>query len=505
MPAVNFYLDTRSKAALKRVFCVVTHEGEQFPIRPGRSIPPENWDKKRKSVKGSSETLNEVRDVLNMIREIIEDKIPAEFEAIGIHYPTPAQIREAYETKYRHLVEKPVTKETRSEAKKPSRAMLPVHQRDFVEYMLEYHALKVGKMTNHGILRYKIVARELEWFRKKYEISTKVGDIDKVFWEKFSNFILHEEVKDETGRILKDRNVDVTLCSKLKKVNSVIEFFDLPMKTVKIKTIVSSMSDRENESFKHLESDEVMDVWEFNDFAKEPWLEAYRDAFVFNCFTGPRHNELISLTSEDVIDVMNPDGSGTIKTLRYKVSKQHGKPKMVEVPLNTIALQIIEKYQQIRRTRPFVNEWTDTNRKQKMINSDPLLKVNSNQKSNKYIKRLLFLVGLRQMSRHYKTKITEANYREFKPIGLISPEDTFVKRGNRTETVVMPRYETITCHSGRHSFACNLVEAGVDLYKVSKFLGHGSTVTTEKYYAKMKRMKLLSGVVDKFEVSRKAI
>jgi len=40
-------------------------------------------------------------------------------------------------------------------------------------------------------------------------------------------------------------------------------------------------------------------------------------------------------------------------------------------------------------------------------------------------------------------------------------------------------------HSTRHTFASYLVMAGVNIYRVSKWLGHASVTTTEKYYANL--------------------
>jgi len=43
---------------------------------------------------------------------------------------------------------------------------------------------------------------------------------------------------------------------------------------------------------------------------------------------------------------------------------------------------------------------------------------------------------------------------------------------------------TITPHIIRHSVATNLVSSGVPILRVSKLLGHSSSVITEKVYAK---------------------
>ena len=41
-----------------------------------------------------------------------------------------------------------------------------------------------------------------------------------------------------------------------------------------------------------------------------------------------------------------------------------------------------------------------------------------------------------------------------------------------------------TTHMFRHTFAVELLKAGVDIRKVSRALGHSSVTITEKYYAR---------------------
>ncbi len=61
-------------------------------------------------------------------------------------------------------------------------------------------------------------------------------------------------------------------------------------------------------------------------------------------------------------------------------------------------------------------------------------------------------------------------------------------------------YTGFKLHSLRHTFATNLVSAGVDIYTVSRLLGH-SDIRTTLIYAKA-RMETLRDAVDKLETSK---
>lgn len=53
-----------------------------------------------------------------------------------------------------------------------------------------------------------------------------------------------------------------------------------------------------------------------------------------------------------------------------------------------------------------------------------------------------------------------------------------LKAGRETE---MPKYQAVTTHTARRSFATNLYLRGVDLYTISKLLQHSDTKLTAKY------------------------
>lgn len=52
-------------------------------------------------------------------------------------------------------------------------------------------------------------------------------------------------------------------------------------------------------------------------------------------------------------------------------------------------------------------------------------------------------------------------------------------------------------HLARHSYACILLNSGVDMKTISKTLGHSSMRTTERIYAEMSNQTVITNITEK--------
>ena len=120
-------------------------------------------------------------------------------------------------------------------------------------------------------------------------------------------------------------------------------------------------------------------------------LDQVRDCFVFSCFTGLAHADLIRLSQQNIIT--GSDGSKWIKIHRQKTDN------LSSIPLLASAKAILEKY----KDHP------------QCVLNNVILPVNSNQKMNAYLKEIADLCGISKnlschLARHtFATTVTLNN------------------------------------------------------------------------------------------------
>lgn len=158
------------------------------------------------------------------------------------------------------------------------------------------------------------------------------------------------------------------------------------------------------------------------DFKDDPRLGLHRDLFVFHCCVGCRVSDLFSFTRDNIVGTQ----------LHYIARKtKEGRPITIQVPLNSTAQRILEKYKDVEGGRLFPESAYVS------YNSD--------------IKKMLKAVGI---DRHV----------------VVIDQKT-------RESVSRPIYEVASTHMARRTFIGNVYKKFKDQNMVSALTGHkpGST------------------------------
>ncbi|MDX5478334.1 MAG: site-specific integrase [Cyclobacteriaceae bacterium] len=158
------------------------------------------------------------------------------------------------------------------------------------------------------------------------------------------------------------------------------------------------------------------------DLSKNKKLERVRDVFCFSCATGLRYSDMKQLRRNHV------------NGMEIKITVQKTKKTLI-IPLNNYAYQILEKYKEMDRPLPVI----------------------SNQKMNDYLKDL----G------------KEAEF--FDPIEIVR------YRGAKKVVNVYPKYDLLSVHVGRKTFATLSLEKGIPAETVMEITGHKSYSSFQRY------------------------
>jgi len=180
------------------------------------------------------------------------------------------------------------------------------------------------------------------------------------------------------------------------------------------------------------------------DLTDNPRLDVIRDLFLIGCSTGLRFSDLSTLTPAQI-------NKGMITLTQIKT----GKP--VVIPVHDIVTKILNKY------------------------NGRLPESRSNQKTNEYLKEVC-----------KETKALKS---------LVSISGT---KGGETVTETVPKWQLVTTHTARRSFATNEYLAGTPSLTIMAITGH----KTEKSFMKYIRVtpdqhaKILQGIWNERKVNQ---
>ena len=144
---------------------------------------------------------------------------------------------------------------------------------------------------------------------------------------------------------------------------------------------------------------------------KSERLNRVRDLFLIGAFTGLRFSDFTSITKDNILS----------STIHIEQHKTGGK---VAIPLHRVVLEIWRKY------------------------GEKLPQPISNQKFNNYIKEVCKLAGIDEM------------------------EQKNITRGGMRVRQTYKKYELVTSHTARRSFATNLYLSGFPAISIMQITGH---------------------------------
>lgn len=171
----------------------------------------------------------------------------------------------------------------------------------------------------------------------------------------------------------------------------------------------------------YLTQDELKRLHDHN-FSFNPTLEKVRDLFIIGCFTGLRFSDLASLNDDNFID------KGT--KLKVKTEKTG---ELVIIPIHRYVKEVLKK------------------------NQGKLPPCLSNQKMNMYLKQVGEIAGINEEALITSTKGGQKHSESFK------------------------KWELITVHTARRSFATNAYLADVPTISIMKITGHKTEKSFLKY------------------------
>jgi site-specific recombinase XerD len=368
--------DSKSDDAL--IFLRITLNGQRAEFSTGRRCLPSQWNATASKLIG---TTNEVR-AFNMYLDTLQSKI----------YEAHRQLMQAGET----ITAESLKNKYKGKTDRPRMVM-----EIFQDHNDRMEALLGDEYAAGTLERYKTTMKHtIEFMEWKYNISDiDIKKIDHAFLTDYEFYLrtVRKCNNNTSVKYIKNFSKIINICLK----NGWLlrsPFINYSTKLKEVNRVYLTEAEIETIMKKKFATDRLSQI---------------RDVFIFSCFTGLAYVDVANLKRSDINLVMN--GEKWIFTKRQKTDT------ICNVPLLPPAEKIIQKY----AFHP------------QCLNSDKLLPVSSNQKTNEYLKDIATLCGINKV---------------------------------------------LTFHIARHTFATTVtLTNGVSIESVSKMLGHKSIKTTQHY------------------------
>ncbi|MBT3302640.1 MAG: site-specific integrase [Bacteroidetes bacterium] len=363
------------------IYVRISYDGSRTEMALNRSIDPDFWNLHRAQVKGNSKTAIQINQYMKTIEYQLYERLQDLREE---NKPISAK---AIKNTFLGIEENKIT-------------LVSI----FEDHNTNAKQLIGIDMNEKTYSRYVSCLKNLKEFMKKYhgKEDMDMNNINVDFLTKFLSYL-----KAEKGIT---HNTATKYLARLKKIVR-IAFANGWMKHYPFANLKLTY-DKVDRGF--LSNEELNKLKEAELHLER--LGLVRDCFLFSCYTGLAHTDLMNLRPSDI--VMGDDGNKWIKIHRKKTNEAN------HIPILNVTNELIEKYM----NHPYCQV------------KNRVMPVNSNQKTNAYLKEIAAIAKINQH---------------------------------------------LTSHLARHTFATTItLNNNVPIETVSKMLGH-SSVNMTKIYARL--------------------
>ena len=386
---LSFYLrkSRTNKTSESDIYLRISVNNKRSALSINRKVDPRKWHSKSEKMMGKSAEATELNNFTNVLRNKIKN------------------IHQDLIEKNQVISAKSIIDEFKGVNKKQPKMTLQA----FKEHNAQMDRLSGKSISKSTAKRYWTCYNHIEQFiNEEYKKDDyPMNDINHHFISKFEYFLKTKRECNHNSALKYVNNF-----KKIVRIALANQWMDRdPFYNYKVQfETVEREFLNEEEVQKLIDKDLYLDR-----------LKLVRDMFIFSCYTGLAYADVKKLNDEDITKGI--DGGRWIRTKRTKTKT------LSSIPILPIAEAILDRY----KNHPEVK------------NSDFILPVLSNQKSNAFLKEIALMCGIK------------------KPL---------------------------TTHVARHTFATTItLTNGVPIESVSKMLGHKDLRTTQ-HYAKIVDRKI---------------
>ncbi|MFN8344779.1 MAG: site-specific integrase [Spirosomataceae bacterium] len=422
MAKFNFNLRRQTSYKPEPIYLVIRYANRKLVYPTGEAILPEHWDTKTqrpKKVESLRRKFPELRD-LDTILSDFERRAKQAFS----NYLANNANQYPLPDDFKLMLDRSIKGRDENLSKGTKTGKVTLF--DFIEEFIKDRPNRLNPTTQEPyseltIRSYKATLAHLKDFvssnRLKYR-SLDFAGVDLNFYYDFTEYLANKK-KQTTNTVGKQiKNLKVFLNDALERGITEHDGF----KGNRFKVV------KEEIDHIYLNENELYQLYRL-DLSQNSRLERVRDLFLVGCWTGLRFGDLTAIHKDNFRTDEN--GDMLINILTKKTSKE------VWIPVHPMVKAIRERYQD------------------KTPNSLP--PTVSIQKMNLFLKELGKLAELEEQISSTKTK------------------------GGKRVTLTKPKYELISTHTCRRSFATNQYAMGVPAYSIMQVTGHKTESVFLKY------------------------